>query len=344
MDSHKHLQTFFFFSLFLGGVVLSFFVFKPYLYPLILAGTLAIVFFPMHKKILNWTKDRNILASLISLLIIFAIVVIPLGIFGFQVFKEAKSLYAYFASSGAGDFSESGIIMYLKEKAAEYSPLLSFDIELYAKQFVVWLVENIGPIFSEVARVVSGFLITFLSLFFFLKDGKKLRKMLFFYSPLEDKYDRKIFDTIAKTANSVVKGSLLISIIQGIIAGIGFWIFGIPNPALWAFVTVIAALIPAIGTLLTLIPAVLYLLFASSSIMALGLLLWGILIVSTVDNVLRPKIIGKDIRIHPLLIFLGVLGGVQFFGAMGFLLGPLVIGFLFSLLNIYSEIESAKSS
>ena len=342
MDDHKHLQTFFFFGLLLGVLALTFFVLKPYLYVLVLAGTLAIVFYPVYKKILKHVGNNGAIASFFTLLIVFAIVVIPLGIFGYQVFDEAKSIYIEFTREGGLDLTENGVFTYLNEQIAEYSPSLSLDIAGYAESFVLWLLENVGPIFSGIASVVSGFLITFLALFFFLKDGARLRKALFSYSPLDDKYDRQIFDMIATTANSVVRGSLVIAIIQGILAGVGFWMFGIPTPALWALVTVVAALIPVVGTLITLVPAILYLLFVGSPLMALGLLLWGVLIVSTIDNILRPKIIGKHVKIHSLLIFLSVLGGVQFFGAMGFLLGPLVIGFLFSLLNIYSELEEEK--
>jgi len=175
------------------------------------------------------------------------------------------------------------------------------------------------------------------ALYYLLKDGKKLTKAVITYSPLADKYDKQILEKLSIAVNSVIKGSLLISIIQGILAGIGFWIFGVPNPALLGAATVIASLIPAVGTAVIILPACFYLFLTSHFLAGIGLLLWGLLLVGLIDNFLRPKLIEKDIHLHPFLILLSVIGGISLFGAFGFILGPLVLSLLFALLDIYKE-------
>lgn len=326
--------------------MLTFFVFLPYLYPLILAATIAVVFQPLFRSLIRVFGGSRTIAAFFTVCVVAVIVIVPLVFFGFQVASEAQSLYGKLSNPDSKVFNEDGVLAAIQYKISEISPesISLVDAEGYVRKGLSWLIENVGNIFSSIFSVIVGFLIMLLALFFLFRDGEKLRKALFEYSPLEDHYDEEIYQAVSGTASSVIKGTLVISIIQGILAGIGFWIFGVPNPALWGLMTVVAALVPVFGTLLTLVPAVIYLLVNGSFLFALGLFLWGVLVVSTVDNFLRPKIIGRRTHIHSFVVFLSVLGGIQFFGAMGFLIGPLVVGFLFSLLKIYSELESGKKN
>src|SRR6185295_6432156 len=121
-------------------------------------------------------------------------------------------------------------------------------------------------------------------------------------SPLADNYDEKIFKKLKQAIRSVVVGSLVVGVIQGTLTGLGFFIFGVPNPALWGSIAVVAALIPGIGTSLVLIPGILYLFFVSTHLHALGLLIWGILAVGLIDNLLGPMLVNRGVHIHPFLI------------------------------------------
>lgn len=335
MDKHKHLQTYFFFGLLVIACVLTFFIFRPYLYAIVFGITLAIVFSPLFKKIFDGGIKRRGIASLITIIIACIILLAPLSFFGFQVFKESAALYSY-AVSGVGDSS-------LLQKTIEvkiFSSSFSLDLGEYSKQALEWIVENIGPLFSGISRFVVSFFISLFVMFFTLRDGNKFKEALFEYSPLSDSYDKEIYSKLGMTVNSVIKGTLLIAILQGILAGIGFFIFGLPNAALWGLITIIAALIPLVGTMLTMIPAAIYLLIVGLPLHAFGIVIWGVLVVSMIDNILRPKLISKGVDIHPIFIFLSVIGGIQFFGPIGFLLGPLVISLLFALLNIYPSLVS----
>ncbi len=334
----KRLQITTLFILLGIALILAFFIFRPYLYPIILAAVFAVVFGPMHREISKFIGGREGIGALLTLIIVFLIIFIPLYFFGAKVFQESRSMYQYLSEPGRNVFEGEGVITYIQGKIANYAPSFSSNANQYAKQGIDWVFNNLGSVFSGVTQVVIGLIIMFLSLFFFLKDGNKFREALFAYSPLEDRFDKQILNTLASTASSVVRGTLVISIIQGILAGIGFWIFGIPNPALWGLVLVLVALIPAVGAMIVIIPAVLYLFFNGNLLFALGLLLWGIFFVSMADNILRPILIEKTVNIHPFIIFLSVIGGIQFFGPMGFILGPIIISLLFTLFCIYPEL------
>jgi predicted PurR-regulated permease PerM len=132
-------------------------------------------------------------------------------------------------------------------------------------------------------------------------------------------------------------GTLFIALIQGLLAGVGFWIFGLPQPALWGTLTIITALVPVVGTALIWLPASIYLFSTGVTGMALGLFLWGAILVGSIDNFLRPKLIERYMKVHPFFILISVLGGLSLFGPLGFLLGPLVLSLILALLEIYPE-------
>ena len=184
-----------------------------------------------------------------------------------------------------------------------------------------------------------GIFIFLIALYYLFKDGHKLKTAVVALSPLQDIHDETIFDKLVLAINSVIKGSLAVAFIQGILTAVGLAIFGVPNAVLWSSVAAITALIPGIGTALVLLPAILYLYFSGQTLFAVGLLLWGMTAVGLVDNFLGPKLVERGMRLHPFLILLSILGGISFFGPLGFLLGPLVLSLLFALLEIYFAIR-----
>jgi predicted PurR-regulated permease PerM len=124
---------------------------------------------------------------------------------------------------------------------------------------------------------------------------------------------------------------------QGILEGIGLFVFGVPNPVLLGTITVIGALVPMLGTVIVTVPATIYLIATGHIVAATGFLLWGLLIVGLVDNFVRPKVLERETKLHPLLLLLSVLGGINFFGALGFILGPILLSLLFTLLEMYKK-------
>lgn len=174
-----------------------------------------------------------------------------------------------------------------------------------------------------------------IALYYLLKDGGKFTEYLVQLSPLEDKDDRFIVNRLKLAVHSTVKGNLIIGLIQGVVTATGFAIFGVPNPILWGGVSVITALIPSVGTALVLGPAIVYLFVSGDTLSGLGLTIWAILAIGIVDNMLGPKLVGQGMKLHPLSVFVSVIGGMAFFGPLGFILGPLALNITLALVDIY---------
>lgn len=321
--------------------VLAFFIFKPFLYALILAVVFATIFSPVHKKILSWTKNAKSFSAIISTLLILLVVIAPISFIGVQLFQESSNLYDFLSvRNETGDLSSviNSVILSL-EKVLPNSLDLSFDIDHYLESVLSWLVDNMGSIFANVAKVTMGLFIFLLALFYLFRDMVGFKQAIVSLSPLQDVHDEAIFSKLTLAVNSVIRGSLTVAIVQGILTAIGFLIFQVPNPTLWGAIAAIAALIPGLGTSLVVIPGILFLLLVGDTGLAIGLLIWGALAVGLVDNFLGPKLVGRGTSLHPFLVLLSILGGIGFFGPIGFILGPLVLSFLFALLEIYLSIS-----
>jgi len=188
---------------------------------------------------------------------------------------------------------------------------------------------------SGISSTLLSLGIFFIALYYLLRDGKRMRQTLIKLSPLDDCDDEGVFLRLERSINSIIKGNLVIALIQGVLTAIGFSLFGVAHAVLWGTAAAMAALVPGVGTSLIFIPAVAYLFFIGTTIPAAGLLVWGLLAVGLIDNLLGPRLIGRGMQIHPLLVLLSVLGGLFLFGPAGVFLGPLSLAFLFAVLSIY---------
>ncbi|MDP2704348.1 MAG: AI-2E family transporter [bacterium] len=328
----------FFLLLLALATVLGFIILHPYFTSVIVGGILAVIFYPLYKRFLSRVRTKT-LAAAATLALVLIIVLIPLLGIGVQVVNEAGDVYARLTANGTlGDIIES-----LERTIAKYIPgaaiqISDAQIREYARQAVGKIIENIGPVFSGVAGLVLRIVLTLMALFYFLKDGDKFREKCIELSPLAEKDNRAIIEKIRVAIVSVIRGSLVIGVVQGMLTGIGFALFGVPNPALWGSLAAIAALVPGVGTSLINIPGILFLVISGNYLNALLLLVWAAGAVGLVDNLLGPHLISKRTKIHQFLILLSVLGGIKAFGPVGFLIGPLVLSFLLALLDMYPSI------
>ena len=340
----KNTQIYFLLILLLGILSLSFFIFYPFFTIILLAVVLSVTFQPVYKKFLHLTRERRGLAALLTTFIIVLVILIPVSLLGIQIVQEAQRIYLSLEGAGRDELvtAAHGVM----DRFLGYLPTsvqFSVDVQQYAKLGASWLAQNIGGIFSSTAKLLASFFIFLITLFYMLKDGQGFKKTLIDISPLANTNDEMIVHKLELAINSVMKGTLIIALIQGALTGIGFTLFGVPNAVLWGTVAAIAALIPGIGTTLVLVPAIVFLFLTDKSLPALGLLLWGGIAVGLIDNILGPKLVGKGIKLHPLWILLSVLGGVALFGPIGFLMGPLTLSFLFALLDIYANLQKSSS-
>ncbi|MEK7089548.1 MAG: AI-2E family transporter [Patescibacteria group bacterium] len=338
--NHQKSELYFLFILLAGIFVLAFFIFKPFLYALILAIVFVTVFQPVHKKILAIIRDRKGLAAFLTTISVLIVVVAPLTLLGIQIFQEATGLYSSLTLNG-GTTDPSRFLGDTIQSITRFSPVPidTPDISQYLKQGLSWLLQHLGSLFANVAKAIASVFIFLIALYYLFKDGYQLKRALVVLSPLQDIHDETIFNKLALAINSIIKGNLVVALIQGTLTALGFAIFGVPNVMLWGSVAAITALIPGIGTALVLLPAILYLYFSGETLFSVGLLLWGVTAVGLVDNFLGPKLTSRGMQLHPFLILLSILGGIGFFGPLGFLLGPLVLSLLFALLEIYFAIK-----
>ena len=335
--TREKLQMSFFIGLLLTMAVTAFLIFLPYFDVLVVAAVLAIIFDPLYIKILAFSRIKEWLASLLTIFIIVLIVLIPLSLLGVLVWQETAQFYGEFTQSNGRDSVIAQFSGYLNAKLAMISPALSLNTEQLIRQTASWILENTGAIFSGAAQFIFGLFLTIITVFYLLKDGSKISRALTRLSPLSDEHDEILMKRFTKTVHSVVVGTLTVALIQGLLVAIGFSFFGVPRGLLWGAVAVVAALIPFIGTTIVVVPAIAYLFLSGNAPGGIGLLIWGAAAVGMIDNFLAPKLIERGIRIHPLLILFSVLGGLAFFGPIGFLAGPLILSLLFALLEMYQE-------
>jgi predicted PurR-regulated permease PerM len=338
MPESEKVQHYFFLGLLVSVIALNVIIFYPYLGSLVFAMTLAVVCGPWHRRVIKWLPNLPNLACLITLILVSIIIFVPLTFFGMMVFNQAQGLYISLANNADTARFFNTFLASLSQDLPIGEPVsaLITNLNEYTKLFLQYIVSNATVFFASATNVGIQILLILLSMFFFLRDGEKLKEVIIHLSPLRKSDDELIFDYLDKAVNSIVKGALLLSLIQGVIAGIGFLIFGVPNAALFGALTFISSFIPGFGSALVLIPMAGYLYATSSMSAALGMLLWGVL-VGVVDNFIRPKIISSGTGMHPLLVLLSILGGISIFGIYGLLMGPLLLSFLFALTDLYKK-------
>lgn len=345
MMHERKLEVYLFFILLAVAVYLVLSIFAPYFYAIILALIFAVIFRPAHGLFEKWLPKHRGLSALFTVLTVVLVVVLPLSFFGVQLSDEVIALY----DSVFKDPHNLGFIGRLTEVINnlmyQFSPfglhLPTFDIvdtENYILQSLAWARSHFGDIFSGLAKVFINLFLFLIALYYFIKDGSTFKKQIIDISPFKDERDEAVIEKLRVAILSIVRGSILVALIQGVLAITGFSIFGVPSPVLWGSLAIIAALIPGVGTAIVILPAVLFLFFTGSIGAGIGLLVWGIVAVGLVDNLLGPALVEKGVKIHPFLILLSALGGIGYFGAIGFMLGPIALSFLFALLEIYRTI------
>lgn len=326
-----------FFALLVGAVgVLAFFIFKPFFTVLFLAATFAIVLFPVYEKIKNILGGRESLSALLSIFIGLVFVILPVTFLGQEAFDQAHGLYTKLATN---DISELDYATRLIEAPIrEIIPDFSIDINQYVEYVLGWATDNFKDVLFGTLTVVADVFLIIIALFFFLKDGKRFLEKFVELSPLHDSYDAELLEKTTATITSVVKGTLLIALIQGFLAGLGLSLFGVPNAILWGALAALCAFVPGLGTALVIIPSVIYLFVVGNIPFALGLAGWGMLLVGTIDNMLGPYFYKRGTRLHSMVVLFSVLGGISFFGPAGILLGPVIASLCVSLIHIYRKI------
>ncbi|MEN9920935.1 MAG: hypothetical protein RL538_828 [Candidatus Parcubacteria bacterium] len=336
MNLGRVVEYIFFFGLLVLVGYLVWLIMSPFITALALSAIIVTICHPLYEKIQKVTPRQNkTAAAFLSTIVVLLLIILPLSLIAALVTKEAVNVYHDLNSSD--NVGLQYIIEQTEYKINTLFPGLDISIEEQVKSAGEWFIGNLGTIFASTISVVFTFILSMLGSFYFFRDGKELMQLLIKISPLPDGEDEVIFERMARAVRAVATGTLLIALIQGTLVAIGFALFGIPRPVLWGSFASLGALMPGIGTTIVTAPAVAYLFMAGDTVMAVGLLIWSIVIVGLVDNVVGPYLIGRKNNMHPFIILISVLGGLSLFGPIGFIIGPVTVTLFFVLLEIYNQ-------
>lgn len=332
----------FFWIIFAVTGTFAYLIFAPYLTSLFLGLVLAIVLQPVHIWFAHKFEGKTTLAALMTALLAVFAIIIPIFVMGSIMTQEVVNAYNLLTQSG------DGALVSMTNRVNEFFqhvlPAASIRIDLpsLVGSFLQYVGSNLNAFFFSIVGVLFSALLMLFALYYFLRDGDKLRHFVMEWSPLPERYDENILDKLAAAVSAVVKGSLVSAVAQGAGVGLGFALFGIQGGLLWGVVAVFAALIPVVGTGLITVPAVLYLILNGKILFGVLLLAYSIVLVGNIDTFLRPYLMRKNLDIHPLIILLSVLGGLTVFGPVGFIAGPVVIALFFVLLELYPQLMRGK--
>ncbi len=348
-DLHNHYTKYFFAVLFVTLLYLSFLILKPFISTIIFGLLVAYIAYPVYNKSEKYIKNKNIRAFLVALIFIIIIISATVGLVN-AVLKQSTDLYvqskktilrAEIPVECENEKKETFIC-----KAREF--IEQPKIKQYASnaftKILTFLLDKASEFIISIPGMLIGAFITVMTAFYCLRDGTEFLKRMRKTVPLKLAHQDEIFKQINNVIFAVLYGSLIVALIQGALGAVGFFIFGIQSPLFWGIVMAVFALIPLVGTGVIWLPASLILIFSGYATneqavlwRGIGLFFYGALIVSSIDNLIRPHIISGRANIHPLLVFLGALGGIILFGVVGFILGPLVLALFAILFEIYEK-------
>ncbi len=338
-----NLNVIFFFLCFLGVGFLVFLIFQPFLTATLVAAVLASLFYAPYRWLLLKTNGWAILSASLVMTLIALLVIFPVFLVSSMTLSEITRLLG----GVSGEAMSFPVVTESIEMKIFQIPIIGHFLE--SQEFRL---QNVFADLSGTGDAMLGFLQTLyggisqfifwifmmlFALFYFFVDGERAVHFLKRMSPLHDDADDEIMRDFVSTSRAILKGTIIIAFVQGFLGGLAFLFVGLPSPVVWGVVMGFLSLIPMLGTGIVWFPAALWLLFSGDIWQGIFLLSFGFAAISTIDNILRPKLVGRDTQIHPLLILFSTLGGLAFFGLAGFLIGPIIVSLFVALVRIYSR-------
>jgi len=318
-------------------------MFQPFFSVLLWAGVLSIVFYPMHRRILAETRKPTLAAALSTLLVVLFIL-LPVTFVTIAVVRELSGAAASFqAPDHSWNIPMPAGVTWLLERAGQY---VDIDIDREAaRKFLAQRMQTWGTaIAASTLMVVGGAvgavaqtLLVVFTLFYLFRDGDRMRRAAYEMVPLQRVQWQDIITRTRDVIGATVYGVLAISAIQGVLGTFIFWALGLPSPLLWGVVMFFLSMIPMAGAFIVWVPAALYLALTGALVKAGILVVWGVIVIGGIDNVLSPRLVGRRARLHELLIFFAVLGGLQVFGVLGLILGPVVVAMTLALIEMVRQ-------
>ena len=322
------------FLLLLTGLlgVIFFLMAKPFLGYIIASGLLAFLLYPLHRRTSEYVPDR--ISGFLVVIFGLTVVVVPFILAAAVVFEDTTNLVE---DVNRTDFVEIEEL----EKRAQDLTGRQIDIEQNLNEaFRSFTTASLGG-FSEIMKFLThftiGITISMFLMYYLIVDGKQFVNWLRSILPLSDDIQDSLFSQMEKTSWAVIKGHVMVAFIQGGVAGVGLFLTGVPNYFFWTFIMILLGFIPIFGTFLVWGPAAIYLFLIGEVSSAAFLTIYGLIIVSLTDNIIRPFAVDRGANLHPAVILIGVIGGVYVFGAVGLFIGPIILGIFKSVLLVFKN-------
>ena len=313
---------------------------------------LAYLAYPVYQKMLVQIKNKVITAGLIAFLLVLLITVPFIVVFGL-VSKEAYATYKTLNQQKLGtnfinvvcSDQDSWSCQNIKTVVG-FLPQndLDYYVQSSIRKITVFILDSFSQFISSIPAIMLNIFVMMFVVYYLLKDGEAISKRIKSILPLKGHHKQNVFERFHNITYAVFYVNIFVAVIQGILGGIGFFLLGVHSPILWGFVMIIFALIPYFGTAIIWLPAALNLIFTgylqndnTPIIKGVLLLVYGIIIISSIDNIIKPKIIGTKADVHPILVLIGVLGGLNLFGILGLLFGPVILSLLMTFVEIYED-------
>ena len=318
---------------------------RPFVGVLMWAVVLVVVFYPAHRRLEAWTGSPGSAAALSTLLVIVTILLPVIGV-TFAVAHELRGAVDHL-QGGVGYLLDLPALQPTVRWLGQYVDVDAWRSSAYvADRLQAWSANIAGPTLMFVGGILNTLVQTLLvvfTMFYFFRDARPLRHALYDIVPLEYEQSHDIVERTREVIGATIYGVLAISAIQGLLGFAIFFLLGLPSPLLWGVVMFLMSMIPMAGAFIVWVPASLYLLLTGSYIKALVLVVWGVLVIGSIDNFLSPRLVGRRARLHELLIFFSVLGGLQVFGVLGLVLGPVLAAITLALIEVVRQANRPPS-
>ena len=341
--NERKLSRYFFIAVLLGTALVFFRMVRIFFVPVLLAAVFATLFYPLYEAFLRIFRGRRTLASFFCCFVLLLGLIAPLYVMADLVAREAIEFYRtsqtqiteFFQQGAVGPLGWVRTLPLVRDL-----PLGPNDLQTALKNVVASTGDVALALIKKTSQGTIQILIllfvTLFTMFYFFREGKDLLRRIRPLIPLDREYKNAIIERFSAVARATVKGTLLIALVQGILAGLTLWIFGVGSPILWGMVATLMAVVPIVGVKLVLVPAAFIQIATGHLWQGIGILLVSVLVILNVDNLLRPRLVGQETGMHDLMVFFSTLGGIVMFGPTGFIIGPMIAALFLSLLDIYS--------
>lgn len=344
----ENIISYFFIALLLFIVYQIVLIFAPFIQSLFWSAIIAFTIFPVYERVNKMLNGRQAVAAFITTVVFFLVVIPPVVILIANIAAQAVDLYQI-----SSDYIREGHLENLIDRIRAFPIVQKVETQVFqweplkqnatdwllnaSKSITNFSVSQVGTLTKNIFFVILNVLLTAFLMFIFLSDGRLIYNFIYQIAPLEEKNKRAIFLQINETFSAVIRGQLVTSLVQALIAGTVFWFLGLPLAIFFGLATFITTLIPVLGAATIWVPLAVYLVIMQSYVKAIILCIVGIGLISIVDNVMKPAIIGEKTKLPYFLLFFGILGGIKLYGLLGVFLAPVILSLFFSLVKIYQE-------